>query len=104
MIGTYDQVEDDTATPAQAVNEPEANRSGWGWCSLGAIVGLSGGLIAVAVGSLLTAISWFTATEGGGSSVRTLGAILLFASIPLLIAGAHCLDLRETSPKERKKS
>ena len=71
----------------------------WDWSSLGAIAGLAGGLVAVLFGSVLTAISWLTGT---GSHVQTLGTVLLFLTIPLLVFGAQCLDLIERK-KERAK-
>jgi hypothetical protein len=71
----------------------------WRW--IGAIVGLSGGILVAVVGSVLTAISWFA---GAGSYVKTIGAVLLFLMIPLLVLGAQCLDLVEKKKdSERKK-
>ncbi|HEY0322950.1 MAG TPA: hypothetical protein VGC66_18485 [Pyrinomonadaceae bacterium] len=83
------------ADQPQVKNEYQAGRHGWNWCPLGAVIGLSGGIIAVLAGSMLTAISWLTATGEGHSYARTLGTILLVMTIPLLVLGAHCLDLME---------
>ena len=102
MIETYDQLGNSVADHSQAVEGKAVRVYVRGWCPWGAIIGLSGGLIAALSGSLLTAISWFTAAESGSSLVRALGTSLLFVTIPLLIFGAHCLDLREAGPKERK--
>lgn len=65
------------------------------WKGCGAVCGLSGGIIACLCGSLLTVSTWFTGAEGYGPRIQTLGTILLSLTIPLLIFGAHCLDLLE---------
>lgn len=103
MIKTYDRFENDMAHHLQAEKEQKVERARSGWCSLGAVLGLSGGLITALTGSLLTAASWVTPTEGLVSIERTLGTILLVLTIPLLVFGAHCLDLREAAPKQRKR-
>jgi hypothetical protein len=103
MSSTYDQSVNGVAHHSREVEEKPVRIYVRGWCPWGAVIGFSGGVIAALVGSLLTAVSWFTATENSGSPMRALGTILLFVTIPLLIFGAHCLDLREAAPKERKK-
>lgn len=65
---------------------------GWTWKSTGACVGLFGGVILPLVGLALTALAWFTG-DWHGFHLRRDGAVLLFLTIPLLIFGAHCLDL-----------
>jgi hypothetical protein len=75
-----------------------AGDNSWDWCSLGAAVGLGGGLIAVLVGSVLTAISWLTGTA---FYMQAVGAVLLFLTIPLLVFGAQCLDLMEKKHQKR---
>ncbi|HEY0546844.1 MAG TPA: hypothetical protein VGC91_15800 [Pyrinomonadaceae bacterium] len=92
MIETYEEVKKRTADETQ-VDEYLVGRQGWDWLMVGAIAGLAGGIMVVVIGSLLTAGSWLT---GGGSSyIRTLGTIFLIMTIPLLVCGAHCLDLME---------
>lgn len=93
MTTAYDELEKGAADQPQAQVDYRVQRRGWDWLMTGAIAGLSGGIMAVVIGSLLTAGSWLT---GGGSSyIRTLGTIFLLMTIPLLICGAHCLDLME---------
>lgn len=70
----------------------------WTW---GTIVGIGGGIAAVVVGSVLTAVAWFT---GGGSYVGTVGTILLLAVIPLLFVGALSLDMEERRKKRLRKT
>jgi hypothetical protein len=61
------------------------------WCSLGAVAGLAGGIIAALLGSVLTALSWFA--EDASHLDKILGTVLLVLTIPLLVIGAQCLDL-----------
>ena len=75
---------------------------GWTWKSTGACVGLLGGVIAPLVGLALTALAWVIGDWHGFHLGRD-GAVLLFLTIPLLIFGAHCLDLldKETECAEK---
>jgi hypothetical protein len=68
---------------------------GWTWKSTGACVGLLGGVVAPLVGLALTALAWFIG-DWHGFHVGRDGAVLLFLTIPLLIFGAHCLDLLDS--------
>lgn len=68
---------------------------GWTWRTAGAVFGLCGGFIAPLIGSILTAISWFTGPEWHGFFLQRDGTVLLFLTIPLLMFGAHCLDLMD---------
>ena len=68
---------------------------GWTMKSTGACVGLVGGVIAPLVGLALTALAWFIGDWHGFRLGRD-GTVLLFLTIPLLIFGAHCLDLLDT--------
>lgn len=71
---------------------------GWSWRSTGACVGLLGGVIAPLFGLALTALTWFIGDWHGFHLGRD-GALLLFLTIPLLIFGAHCLDLLDKEDK-----
>ena len=75
-------------------------RHGWTLKSTGACVGLLGGVVAPLVGLALTALAWFIG-DWHGFHIGRDGTVLLFLTIPLLIFGAHCLDLLD---KEDKKS
>src|ERR1051325_3390160 len=71
----------------------------WDWRAVGAVVGLAGGIVSGLVGVVLTGFSWF---EGAGvvvAYVRMTGTAFLVLMIPLLIFGAHCLDLTERRKK-----
>jgi hypothetical protein len=52
------------------------------------------------VGSALTAIAWFTGPVWHGFAMQRDGTVLLFLTIPLLIFGAHCLDLMDKQEEE----
>ena len=70
-----------------------SSRRGWTWQAAGAMSGLCGGILAAAVGALLSAVAWVRGGETGWLSLHGVGSILLLSTIPLLILGAHCLDL-----------
>jgi hypothetical protein len=57
------------------------------------LTGLGGGLLAIAFGAMLSAVAWVRGNETGGISMHGVGSILLLSTLPLLILGAHCLDL-----------
>jgi hypothetical protein len=75
---------------------------GWTWKSGGAVCGLGFGLICPLVGTILTAIMWLTGPEWHGFHLQRSGTVLLFLTIPLLIFGAHCLDLVDRQDREAK--
>lgn len=68
---------------------------GWCWKSCGAMVGLVGGIIAPLIGLLIPGIVWFTGPDWHGLHMRSVGTVLLLLAFPLLIFGAHCLDLMD---------
>lgn len=68
---------------------------GWNWKSAGAVFGLCFGILSPLVGSILTAIAWFTGPSWHAYFIQRYGTVLLFLTIPLLIFGAHCLDLMD---------
>jgi hypothetical protein len=70
--------------------------------SAGAMFGLCLGILSPLLGSLLTAITWLTGPRWHGFFIQRDGAVLLFLTIPLLIFGAHCLDLLDANDKAAK--
>ena len=68
---------------------------GWSWMSCGAVVGLVGAIVSPLLGSVLTTITWFTGPDWHGFHLQRSGTVLLLSAIPLLILGAHCLDLMD---------
>src|SRR6185369_9891432 len=81
---------DDDVTPGLVRAELRAHS--WTWKSTGACVGLLGGLITPLLGLALTALAWFVGDWHGYHLGRD-SAAFFFLSIPLLIFGAHCLDM-----------
>jgi hypothetical protein len=66
---------------------------GWTWQAVGVVTGFGGGMLVIAVGALLSAVAWMRGDATSGLSIHGLGSIFLLSTIPLLILGAHCLDL-----------
>ena len=77
---------------------------GWTWRRIGAACGLGGGLACALSGSVITAATWLTGAAGYGPLLHRLGTSLLVLTIPLLMCGAHCLDLIETQKDRARKS
>jgi len=77
---------------------------GWTWQSGGAACGLCFGLIALLIGSVLTAITLFTGPGWHGFALQRDGLVLLFLTFPLLAFGAHCLDLLDQQEQKTKKT
>jgi hypothetical protein len=76
--------------------------SRWTWRTGGAVCGLCFGIISPVIGSILTAIAWFTGPQWHGLLLQRDGTALLLLTIPLLILGAHCLDLMEKQNEAKK--
>lgn len=89
-------------TPRGLVDQMRVH--GWTWRTGGAVCGLGCGIISPVIGSVLTAIAWLTGPEWHGLSLHHYGTVLLFLTIPLLIFGAHCLDLMDTQRGKARKS
>jgi hypothetical protein len=71
----------------------EASVHDWGWQVCGVVFGLGGGIIAPLLATTLSAVAWFTGARWHGFFLQRAGTVLFFLAIPLLICGAHCLDL-----------
>jgi hypothetical protein len=70
----------------------------WTRPSIGASVGLAGGLLSIITGSLLWAVVPFLVRDGFGSFLNTVEILFFTLSLPLLALGVYCLDLLEKSP------
>lgn len=73
----------------------------WAWESIGAVSGLTGGVLSPVLGTLLIAVTWFIHSEEIVSSLNVLSIISFALPIPLLAFGAHCLDLLERKSARR---
>ena len=87
-------------TPRSIITELRCH--GWTWKTSSAAFGFCGGAFAGVLGSILTAIAWFTGAVWHGHSLQRSGTILLFLTIPLFILGAHCLDLLDREREGNK--
>ena len=74
---------------------PAARCEPWNWKSLAAVLGLAAGLAALVFGALANVAGWLGGRAGYGPLFLRLGTLLLLLAIPLLAAGAHCLDLED---------
>jgi len=63
------------------------------WKIIGCLFGVFGGLMAPILGSILTVISWFADPAWHGFSLHLAATSLFVMTFPLLLLGAHCLDL-----------
>lgn len=70
-----------------------AKSPGWTWQAMGAVAGLAGGLVTILFGSVFSLVGWFAKSKATGSFLGKYGTALFLFAIPLLILGAHCLDL-----------
>lgn len=95
-MGTIYRLNDDSETDGIR----DLVRGRWTWKNLVAVFGLIGGLVAPILGSLMTILSWFSTRLWHGLSFRTAGTSFFVLAIPLLLLGAHCLDLLD---KEKRR-
>ena len=65
--------------------------------SIGASIGLAGGLLSIILGALLWTIVALLAPDNFGSFLNAVEIISFALSLPLLALGAYCLDLLEKS-------
>jgi hypothetical protein len=72
---------------------------GWTWKGVGALVGMGGGLVSPLAGSAFTVTGWLTRHMWHGVAVNRIGTGLFVVTLPLLIFGAHCLDLIDNEEK-----
>ena len=68
---------------------------GWNWRSVGAATAFFLGILSPILGSILTVIAWATGPNWHGFLIHRDGTVLLFLTIPLLVVGAHFLDLMD---------
>ena len=71
----------------------------WTLTTCGVAFGLCAGFSAAILGSILTVISWFKDPAWHGVPLHEVGTILFVLTLPLLILGAHCLDLIDNQKK-----
>lgn len=87
-------------SPQAAIRE--LVRGGATWKSYGALAGLFAGLTAPVFGSLFTMVSWVSNRSWHGMSMHGVGTAMFALGIPLLVLGAHCLDLLEKEKNQAR--
>ncbi len=75
-------------------------RNPWAWQSIGAVLGLVGGILSPVLGTLLIAVMWFIHSQEEISALNVLSIVSFVLTLPLLAGGAHCLDLLERKTAE----
>ena len=72
--------------------------------TVGAIVGMTGGIAAAISGALLMVAGWLSANDGARHWLSTAGSALLCLTIPLIILAAFCLDwMEKEKPRQQSK-
>jgi hypothetical protein len=76
---------------------PQSGAPKVGWTCLRALeaLGLGGGVAALFSGLVLCAAGWAEGSREGGHLLVVCGTALLLSAAPLLLLGAHCLDVEE---------
>lgn len=99
---TSQQVLQETELSSRSVIN-KLRRHGWSLKTCGAAAGLCGGVMSALAACLLSVVVWLTHAAWHGPLLQRSGTILFFLMIPLLVFGAHCLDLldREDSKQQR---
>ena len=97
MVTTH-TLPQEVATPHSAIRE--LIRGTWNWKNGTAAFGLAAGFIAPICGSIVTVISWFRDPVWHHVSLHEAGTTLFVLTLPLLILGAHCLDLLDNEKKQ----
>ena len=96
MVHTF-RLPEEFPTHNSPIKELVHGRSNWK--VRGALFGLAAGFIAPIVGSIVTVICWFRDPAWHGIALHQAGTALFVVTLPLLILGAHCLDLLDKETK-----
>lgn len=98
MNKTYMLPEDDLGGEVYRRVYLLVNKNWGGWQSIGATIGLAGGVLSTPWALLLWAAVKFLTPSGIGTTLSLLSNVLFALSLPLLALGASCLDLLEKKP------
>ena len=82
--------------------QPGTPKAGWTGLKTLEAVGLGGGLAALFLGLVLSAAGWAEGSYEGGHILVVCGTALLCAAAPLLLLGAHCLDVEESRTRRAR--
>ncbi|MDQ3129903.1 MAG: hypothetical protein M3Q99_03965 [Acidobacteriota bacterium] len=67
----------------------------WAWQSVGAVFGLGGGILSIIAAIVLPIIASLLMPSDSIPFLKRISSVFLILCLPLLILGAHCLDLLE---------
>ena len=96
-MGITYTLREDFPTPHSAIKKLLHGTSNWK--TRGAVFGLGSGFSAPVFGAVITVISWFIDPAWHGLTLHQAGTTLFVLTLPLLILGAHCLDLLDQENK-----
>lgn len=96
MVTTY-RLPEDFPTLHAAIKELLAGSANWK--SRGAVLGLCSGFGAPIAGLIVTIVSWFIDPVWHGLALHQAGTWLFLVALPLLVFGAHCLDLLDNDKR-----
>lgn len=68
------------------------------WFTRGAMFGLAGGMLSIVLGTLLWAVVPLLAQDNLRTFLNISETVFFVLPLPLLMLGAHCLDLLEKTP------
>lgn len=80
--------------------QPGAPKVGWTYLRTMEALGLGGGVAALFIGLVLCGVGWAEGSRDGAHILVVGGTALLLFAAPLLLLGAHCLDVEES--RERR--
>jgi hypothetical protein len=96
MNKTYTLLEDDIGGELYRRIYLLVRKNRWTRPSIGATMGLAGGMLSIILGALLWAVIVSHLASGSfGSFLNALEIVLFALSLPLLVLGTYCLDLLE---------
>ena len=65
------------------------------WRLIGGILGLASGLTACLFGTVFAVLGWLATPGVAATYLQRYSTVLFILVIPLLLFGAHCLDLQD---------
>ena len=82
--------------------QPGTPKVGWTCLRTMEALGLGGGLAALFIGLVLCTAGWAEGSHEGGHVLVVCGTVLLLVAAPLLLLGAHCLDVEESRARRAR--
>ncbi|MFN2455879.1 MAG: hypothetical protein ABR577_16845 [Pyrinomonadaceae bacterium] len=99
MDGDSGSHENHTDNQSQLTSLPRRKSRVGTWQAICAVFGFAGGIVSALFGAVFTALSWLPISRNSAAYLHTLGTVVFYLTIPLLIFGGYCLDLLEDKPR-----